>query len=214
MPISHGSTILMEQILLMYAIMSERSINVGKIILKEIYDCARKKTEAQVLKRLVENVHELNPPEPREPNHKDELKGIWQSWDEAKKAHFSDKDVMGKANGDRHLKLFAFTVYGLIVFPKALGYVSVELADFLFQIEKMVNSASAVLAKTIISVNFIRRKGDECFLGCTQLLFVWMKSHFRCLYKHFRQVFVPSTRPIEEFLESEWTPNQSIEEWV
>ncbi|MFQ6636818.1 hypothetical protein Gotur_013060 [Gossypium turneri] len=56
---------------------------------------------------------------------------------------------MGKANGDRHLKLFAFTVYGLIVFPKALGY-----------------------------------------------------------------VFVPSNRPIEEFLESEWTPNQSIEEWV
>ncbi|MBA0610725.1 hypothetical protein Godav_011532 [Gossypium davidsonii] len=41
-----------------------------------------------------------------------------------------------------------------------------------------------------------------------------MKYHFRCLYKHFCQVFVPSTRPIEEFLESEWPPNQSIEEWV
>ncbi|MBA0844870.1 hypothetical protein Goarm_023316 [Gossypium armourianum] len=37
-----------------------------------------------------------------------------------------------------------------------------------------------------------------------------MKSHFRCLYKHFCQVFVPSTRPIEEFLESEWPPNQLI----
>ncbi|MBA0756361.1 hypothetical protein Gogos_021282 [Gossypium gossypioides] len=45
-------------------------------------------------------------------------------------------DAMRKANGDRHLSLFAFSVYGLIVFPKALGYVSVELADFLFQIEK------------------------------------------------------------------------------
>ncbi|MBA0673367.1 hypothetical protein Goklo_029023 [Gossypium klotzschianum] len=74
------------------------------------------------------------------------------------------RDVMGKANGDRHLELFVFTIYGLIVFPKALGYVSVELANFLFQIEKVV--------------------------------------------------FVPSTRPIVEFLESEWTPNQSIEEWV
>ncbi|MBA0725052.1 hypothetical protein Golax_021671 [Gossypium laxum] len=31
---------------------------------------------------------------------------------------------MGKASGDRHLTLFAFAVYGLIVFPKALGYVS------------------------------------------------------------------------------------------
>ncbi|MBA0717540.1 hypothetical protein Golax_005346, partial [Gossypium laxum] len=34
------------------------------------------------------------------------------------------RDVMGKANSDRHLELFAFTVYGLIVFPKALGYMS------------------------------------------------------------------------------------------
>ncbi|PPD87840.1 hypothetical protein GOBAR_DD15218 [Gossypium barbadense] len=40
-----------------------------------------------------------------------------------------------------------------------------------------------------------------------------MKSHFRCLYKRFRQVFVPSTKPIEEFLETKWPPNQSIEEW-
>ncbi|MBA0785064.1 hypothetical protein Gotri_027475 [Gossypium trilobum] len=86
------------------------------------------------------------------------------------------------ASGDRHLALFAFAVYRLIVFPKALGYVSVELANFLFQIEK-------------------------------GLLFVWMKSHFRCLYKRFRQVFVPSTKPIEEFLETKWPPNQSIEEW-
>ncbi|MBA0857209.1 hypothetical protein Goshw_008965 [Gossypium schwendimanii] len=98
------------------------------------------------------------------------------------------RDAMGKANGDRHLSLFAFAIYGLIVFPKALGYVSVELADFLFHIEKVVNLTPEVLAETIISLNFIRRKGDRRFLGCTQLLFIWMKSHFRCLYKHFRQV--------------------------
>ncbi|MFQ6636714.1 hypothetical protein Gotur_012471 [Gossypium turneri] len=42
------------------------------------------------------------------------------------------RDAMGKANGDRHLALFAFAVYGLIVFPKALGYMSVELVGFLF----------------------------------------------------------------------------------
>ncbi|MBA0878644.1 hypothetical protein Goshw_001713 [Gossypium schwendimanii] len=46
---------------------------------------------------------------------------------------------MRKASGDRHLLLFVFSVYGLVVFPKALGYVSVELANFLFQIEKGVN---------------------------------------------------------------------------
>ncbi|MBA0626684.1 hypothetical protein Godav_004309 [Gossypium davidsonii] len=40
-----------------------------------------------------------------------------------------------KASGDRHLTLFAFVVCGLIMFLNALGYVSVELVDFLFQIE-------------------------------------------------------------------------------
>ncbi|KAK5846029.1 hypothetical protein PVK06_002295 [Gossypium arboreum] len=43
MPISYGSTISMERILLLYVIMIERAINVGKIILKEIHDCARNK---------------------------------------------------------------------------------------------------------------------------------------------------------------------------
>ncbi|MBA0723194.1 hypothetical protein Golax_003801 [Gossypium laxum] len=84
-------------------------------------------------------------------------------------------DAIGKASDDRHLALFVFAVYRLIVFPKALGYVSVELANFLFQTEKGVNPAPTILAKTIISLNFIRRK--------------------------------------EEFLESKWPPNQSIEEW-
>ncbi|KAK5785510.1 hypothetical protein PVK06_040102 [Gossypium arboreum] len=44
MPISHSSTISMERMLLLYAILTEKSFNVGKIILKEIYDCAKKKT--------------------------------------------------------------------------------------------------------------------------------------------------------------------------
>ncbi|MBA0876782.1 hypothetical protein Goshw_001009 [Gossypium schwendimanii] len=46
---------------------------------------------------------------------------------------------MGKASGDRYLVLFVFSVYGLIVVPKALGYVSVGLADFLL-IEEFLES--------------------------------------------------------------------------
>ncbi|MBA0693048.1 hypothetical protein Goari_010561 [Gossypium aridum] len=42
------------------------------------------------------------------------------------------RDATGKTSDDKHLTLFTFSVYGLIVFPKALGYVTVELADFLF----------------------------------------------------------------------------------
>ncbi|MFQ6666693.1 hypothetical protein Gotur_032963 [Gossypium turneri] len=46
-PISHSSTISMERILLLYAILTEKSINVGKIILKEIHDCAKKKAGSE-----------------------------------------------------------------------------------------------------------------------------------------------------------------------
>ncbi|MBA0754879.1 hypothetical protein Gogos_019810, partial [Gossypium gossypioides] len=51
------------------------------------------------------------------------------------------RDDMGKSSDDINLTLFSFAVCGLIVFPKALGYVSVELANFLFQIEKGANPA-------------------------------------------------------------------------
>ncbi|MFQ6643330.1 hypothetical protein Gotur_017484 [Gossypium turneri] len=47
MPISHSSTILMERMLLLYAILTEKSINVRKIILKEIHDCAKKKAGSE-----------------------------------------------------------------------------------------------------------------------------------------------------------------------
>ncbi|MFQ6659078.1 hypothetical protein Gotur_028106 [Gossypium turneri] len=47
MPISHSSTISMEQMLLLYAILTEKSINVGKIILKEIDDYAKKKAGSE-----------------------------------------------------------------------------------------------------------------------------------------------------------------------
>ncbi|KAK5825406.1 hypothetical protein PVK06_020236 [Gossypium arboreum] len=53
MPISHSSTISMERMLLLYAILTEKSINVGKIILKEIYDCAKKKTGSAYFPSLI-----------------------------------------------------------------------------------------------------------------------------------------------------------------
>ncbi|MFQ6648171.1 hypothetical protein Gotur_021200 [Gossypium turneri] len=53
MPISHSSTISMERMLLLYAILTEKSINVGKIILKEILDCAKKKVGSVYFPSLI-----------------------------------------------------------------------------------------------------------------------------------------------------------------
>ncbi|MBA0666259.1 hypothetical protein Goklo_002692 [Gossypium klotzschianum] len=59
-----------------------------------------------------------------------------------------------KASSDRHLALFAFVVYGLVMFLKALGYVSVELANFLSQIEKGVNPAPVVDEKQFLVCHY------------------------------------------------------------
>ncbi|MFQ6660204.1 hypothetical protein Gotur_028807 [Gossypium turneri] len=53
MPISHSSTISMELMLLLYAILTEKSINVGKIILKEIHDFAKKKAGSAYFLSLI-----------------------------------------------------------------------------------------------------------------------------------------------------------------
>ncbi|MFQ6629816.1 hypothetical protein Gotur_007946, partial [Gossypium turneri] len=53
MPILHSSTILIEQMLLLYAILTEKSITVGKIILKEIHDCAKKKAGSAYFPSLI-----------------------------------------------------------------------------------------------------------------------------------------------------------------
>ncbi|KAH1091360.1 hypothetical protein J1N35_018617 [Gossypium stocksii] len=53
MPISHSSTILMEWMFLLYEILIKKSINVGKIILKEIHECAKKKKRSAYFPSLI-----------------------------------------------------------------------------------------------------------------------------------------------------------------
>ncbi|MFQ6631239.1 hypothetical protein Gotur_008819, partial [Gossypium turneri] len=53
MPISHSSTISMKRMLLLYAISIEKSINVGKIILKEIHNYAKKKAGSAYFPSLI-----------------------------------------------------------------------------------------------------------------------------------------------------------------
>ncbi|MFQ6653006.1 hypothetical protein Gotur_024624 [Gossypium turneri] len=59
MPISHSSTISMERMLLLYAILTEKSINVGKIILKEIHDCAKMKAGSKQKEPTESDTEEL-----------------------------------------------------------------------------------------------------------------------------------------------------------
>ncbi|KAB2045358.1 hypothetical protein ES319_D01G155800v1 [Gossypium barbadense] len=55
--LTHSSTISMERMLLLYAILTEKSINVGKIILKDTNDCAKNKEGSAYFLSLITSLH-------------------------------------------------------------------------------------------------------------------------------------------------------------
>ncbi|KAG8490464.1 hypothetical protein CXB51_013632 [Gossypium anomalum] len=69
-------------------------------------------------------------------------------------------------------------IYGLVVFPKALGHVDEGVSDLFVQLDRGVTPVPAILAETFRSLNACRRVGEGRFVGCAQLLLSWFYSHF------------------------------------
>ncbi|KAE8714899.1 Detected protein of unknown function [Hibiscus syriacus] len=69
-------------------------------------------------------------------------------------------------------------LYGLIIFPKILGCIDAAVLELFEQLPKQVNPAPTILAETFRSLNHCRRAGGGRFIGCFQLLQVWIHSHF------------------------------------
>ncbi|EOY13886.1 Uncharacterized protein TCM_032599 [Theobroma cacao] len=115
---------------------------------------------------------------------------------------------------EQGLLAFAMAIYGLVVFPKVLGHVEVSIIDFFDQVTRSINPAPSILAETFRSLNFCRRKGEGRFIGCAQLLTIWIKSHFECKESKFRKLYLSASCPILEFCESEWPDYKKKEEWV
>ncbi|KAE8678980.1 hypothetical protein F3Y22_tig00111402pilonHSYRG00591 [Hibiscus syriacus] len=101
--------------------------------------------------------------------------------------------------------LFALGIYGMVIFPKAaLGYIEAAVVDLFEQLPKKINPVSAILAETFRSLNACRRLGGGRFSGCTQLLYVWIRSHFWRTEKVSYRRFNTDYSPLKEFLEQEW----------
>ncbi|MFQ6665145.1 hypothetical protein Gotur_031992, partial [Gossypium turneri] len=66
--------------------------------------------------------------------------------------------------------IFALSIYGLVVFPKALGHVDEAVSDLFDRLDKRVTPVPAILAETFRSLNACRRAGEGRFIGCAQLL--------------------------------------------
>ncbi|MFQ6651974.1 hypothetical protein Gotur_024068 [Gossypium turneri] len=86
--------------------------------------------------------------------------------------------ILAHPDAKKKVYVFALSVYGLVVFPKALGHVDEAVTDFFDRLYKRVTPIPAILIETFRSLNECRRAGEGRFLGCAQLLLAWFHSHF------------------------------------
>ncbi|MFQ6660659.1 hypothetical protein Gotur_029085, partial [Gossypium turneri] len=113
----------------------------------------------------------------------------------------------------KRVDLFALAVYGLIVFPKVLGNIEVAVVDFFQKLRQGINPVPTILAETFRSLNNCRKKGEGHFIGCAQLLNVWIFSHFwkvECTPFH---MFSKTFAPLEVHLEKDWPKDVTEQHW-
>ncbi|MBA0783019.1 hypothetical protein Gotri_000815 [Gossypium trilobum] len=78
--------------------------------------------------------------------------------------------ILAHPDTKKRIGVFALSIYGLVVFPKALGHVDEAVTDLLDRLDKRVTPVPAILAKTFRSLNACRKAGEGRFIGCAQLL--------------------------------------------
>ncbi|KAG8482700.1 hypothetical protein CXB51_024195 [Gossypium anomalum] len=78
----------------------------------------------------------------------------------------------------KRVDVFALSIYGLIVFPKALGYMDEAVLELFDRLDKRVTPVSIILAKAFRSLNAYRRASEGRFIGCTISGYTEVGQHF------------------------------------
>ena len=91
---------------------------------------------------------------------------------------FLERYIIENNNNNRVIDIFALVVYGTLIFPQSPGYIDAAIVDLIEQIDNQVNTVPAIITETIRFLNYCRRKGKGDFIGCVQLLYIWIRSHF------------------------------------
>ena len=105
--------------------------------------------------------------------------------------------------------MFPIAGYGMVIFSKVPNHIKAVVVDFVELVNKQANPIPIIIVETIRSLNFYRKKGECQCIGCVQLLYIWIRSHFwgksTKPLKHFIGTFVP----INEFLKKDWLMHQT-----
>ncbi|MBA0656258.1 hypothetical protein Goklo_008629, partial [Gossypium klotzschianum] len=65
----------------------------------------------------------------------------------------------------KRVDVFALSIYGLVIFPKALWHIDKAVSDLFDRLDKRVTPISTILAKTFRFLSACRRGGEGRFIG-------------------------------------------------
>ncbi|MBA0575558.1 hypothetical protein Golob_024375 [Gossypium lobatum] len=114
----------------------------------------------------------------------------------------------------KSVDIFALSIYGLVVFPKALGHVDEAVSNLFDRLDKRVTPDPVILAETFRSLNVCRRAGEGRFIRCSQLLLVWLHSHFWKVEKVSYQVFSENYSLLKELAATPRLDDITEEKWM
>ncbi|MFQ6623073.1 hypothetical protein Gotur_003036 [Gossypium turneri] len=125
-------------------------------------------------------------------------------------------NIIGMTHPDakKRVDVFALSIYGLVVYSKALGHVDEAVTDLFDRLDKRVTLVPAILAETFKSLNACRRASEGRFIECAQLLLAWFHSHFRKVDKVSYRVFSENYSPLKEIVATPRRDNISVEKWM
>ncbi|KAG8497914.1 hypothetical protein CXB51_007295 [Gossypium anomalum] len=129
-------------------------------------------------------------------------------WSSLRESVLSHPDILKRVN------LFALAIYGLVIFPRVLGHIEVAVFDFFERLKQGVNHVPTILAETFRSLSTCRRVGKGRFIGCAQLLNVWILSHFWKVERTPFHMFSKTFAPLEAYLKKEWPKEITEQHWV
>ncbi|MBA0606810.1 hypothetical protein Godav_019222 [Gossypium davidsonii] len=68
--------------------------------------------------------------------------------------------ILAHPDMKKGVDIFALSIYGLVIFPKALGHVDEAVLDLFDRLDKRVTLVPVILAETFRSLNACRRAGE------------------------------------------------------
>ncbi|MFQ6652414.1 hypothetical protein Gotur_024294, partial [Gossypium turneri] len=94
-----------------------------------------------------------------------------------------------------------------------LGILKLQV-DFFKKLRQRINPVPTILAEIFRSLNVCRRKGEGRFIGCAQLLTVWILSHFWKVERTPFHMFSKTFAPLETHIGKDWPKDVTEQHWV